>query len=169
VPLFNSLVTIGVYNGLLKNLIYRFKYESQKNYTIPLARLLSQKIINEIDLPSINYISCIPLHPEKQKQRGFNQAEMIARQVSRDLGKPFLNIFSRIKNTKPQFSLNIENRADNLKDAFKIISKKPLKDKKIIIVDDIFTTGATIQEACRVLQENSVSEIYVAVLARSLS
>jgi competence protein ComFC len=168
-PLFKTLVAIGVYSGLLKGLIYNFKYEGQKNYMEPFALVLSEKIRRDINLAEINFITCIPLHEDKLKQRGFNQSELIARNIGKQIKKPYLNIFTRVKNTKPQFSLNHSERTENLEGAFLFTAKKNLQGESLLIVDDIYTTGATLHEACKVLTEQKVKSIYIAVLARALS
>jgi competence protein ComFC len=167
-PLFKSLVTIGIYNGLLKSIIYNFKYEKITAYRFPLAKLLSEKLKEEINIKEINYISAIPLHPEKLQQRGFNQAELVARQLSISLNKQYIESLKRIKITEAQFSLSINQRTENLKDAF-VFNNKKVKNKNILLIDDIYTTGSTINEASKVLKQNSVNDIYVGVLARSIT
>ncbi len=167
-PLFNNLVALGIYNGLLKSLIYNFKYEGFKEYGFPLGCLISDKIRQETDYKKIDYTCAIPLHKDKLKQRKFNQSEIIARAIAKKLHIPYCEIFSREKNTQPQHSLSVEQREKNLKDAFSINPGKNFKEKSILIVDDIYTTGATIHEACLLLKESGVKDIYVAVLARSL-
>lgn len=165
-PLFINLSTIGIYNGLIKTLIYDYKYQKIKSHAKPLSYLLSESIKKEINYKNISFITSIPLSEEKIKSRGFNQAYLLSKELSNILKIPYKEIFSRIKDTKPQFSLSYEERKDNLKDAF-TLSYTNIKDKKILIVDDIFTTGTTIQEVCKLLIPYT-KEIYVATLARSI-
>lgn len=166
-PYFINLTAAGIYNGLLKNLIYDYKYQKLQNYAYPLGYILSTAIKNEIDFKYIDIITSIPLHEEKLKSRGFNQSELIARETAKILGKKYQEIFGRIKNTKPQFSLSAEERENNLKDAFEVINLQ-IKNKTILIVDDIFTTGSTIQEVSKLIKPYS-EKIYIAVLARSIA
>ncbi len=169
VPLFENVITVGIYNGILKSLIYELKYQGLKKYAKPLGFLLAQKIKNEISFKEIDFITSIPLHPEKLKIRKYNQAKIISLQVAKSLNKPYLDLISRHKNTKAQFLLSHQQRIENISDAFEINTKKNLTGKNILIVDDIFTTGTTVQEACKVLKEALAGEIYVGVIARSLT
>jgi competence protein ComFC len=165
-PLFKKLVTVGIYNGLIKTLIYDYKYQSIKQYSKPLAYLLSEQIKKDLDSKKIDLITSIPLSKEKIKLRGFNQSELLAKEISNNLNKPYKEIFERVKNTKAQFSLSSEQRKDNLKDAF-IVTYENIKDKNILIIDDIFTTGATIQEVSLLLMSYT-NKIYVGTLARTI-
>lgn len=165
--LFNKLITLGVYNGILKNSIYRLKYEAEKEYAKALGQLLAIELKSNLDI-KIDYITSIPLHKDKLKERGFNQAEIIAKNVSYHYQGNYLEIFKRVIHTKAQHSLTLREREENLKEAFEIDTNKQLKNKNIILVDDIFTTGTTINETCKLLATNGVKNIYIATVARSL-
>ncbi len=164
---FIKLSSIGVYNGLLKNIIYDYKYQSMINYSQPLSYLLSESLKNSLPIKKINIITSIPLHKDKLKKRGFNQSELLARDLSKILNIKYCEVFGRTRDTKPQFSLNLKERQENLDSAFEIIYPK-IKSKTILIIDDIFTTGATIQECCKIVTPFT-NQIYVAVLARTLN
>lgn len=166
--LFKNLIALGVYNGLIKIIIYNFKFAKIKKYKEPLAILLSQKIKQEFDIEQIDYIIPVPLHKERLKERGFNQSELLAKRISKIINKPCITSLKRIKKTLPQHSLSPLEKIENIKDAFEIKTKKNLKNKNILIIDDIFTTGSTIQEICKVLLKHGVKDIYVAVLAKAL-
>lgn len=165
--LFKKLITIGVYNGILKNSIYRLKYEAEKDFSKVFGLLLSKELLKNKDI-KVDYVTSIPLHKNKLKERGFNQAELIARNFSIKSNLSYLEIFDRVIYTKPQYTLNLQEREDNLKEAFSIKTKKSLKNKNIILIDDIFTTGTTINEACKLLLSNDVKDIYILSVARSL-
>lgn len=165
-PLFLKLSTVGIYNGLIKTLIYDYKYQKIKSYAKPLAYLLSESIKEEIKYKQIDYITCIPLSKEKIKLRGFNQSYFLSKEISDILKIPYKDLFVRVKDTKPQYSLSVDERKDNIKDAFSL-STTNVKNKSILIIDDIFTTGSTIQEVCSLLVPYT-RDIYVATIARSI-
>lgn len=165
--LFKKLITIGVYNGILKNSIYRLKYEAEKDFSKAFGELLSKELLKNKDI-KVDYVTSIPLHKNKLKERGFNQAELIARNFSIKSNLSYLEIFDRVIYTKPQYTLSLQERENNLKEAFSIKTKKSLKNKNIILIDDIFTTGTTINEACKLLLSNDVKDIYILSVARSL-
>jgi len=167
---FKKLIALGVYTGILKVIISNFKFAKIKRYKEPLGFFLAEKIKQEFDLDKIDYIIPVPLHKEKLKERGFNQSELLAKKISKLIKKPCLKTLNRIKNTLPQYSLSPLEKIKNIKDAFELdIRKINLQDKNILIIDDIFTTGSTVQEMCKVLLENGVKDIYVAVLTKTLN
>lgn len=165
-PLFQKLSSIGIYNGLLKTLIYDYKYQKMQYYAQPLSYVLSESLKLSIPIKEIDIITSIPLHKDKMKTRGFNQAELISRELSAIFRKKHCEVFGRVKNTKPQFSLSLKERKENLEEAFEIIYPD-IKNRSVLIVDDIFTTGSTIQECCKIMLPYT-DKIYIAVLARSI-
>lgn len=162
---FEKLFSIGIYSGLLKTLIYEYKYNKNKDLSKLFSDLVYEKIKNIKD--KIDIITSIPIHKEKLKTRGFNQAELFAKRISYKTRWKYLEIIERVKNTKAQFSLNILERKENLKDAF-IINKKNIENKNVVLVDDIYTTGTTIKEACIELKKSGVNKIYIIVIARAI-
>ena len=165
-PLFIKLTSIGIYNGLLKNLIYDYKYQKIKEYAYPLSFVLSNSLKKDFPVKKIDIVTSIPLHKDKLKIRGFNQSELLAKEIAKIFKIKYCEIFGRIKNTKPQFALSAQERKENLDSAFEIIYPK-LNNKTVLIIDDIFTTGATIQECAKIIIPYT-DKIYVAVLARSV-
>lgn len=168
--LFKQLICVGSYDGILKNLIYRFKYDKQYGLAFPLAELLFKKCFPKINKKNFDFIIPIPLHLEKEKVRGYNQTELISIVLSNLVNLPMLKVLERIKFTSPQYFLNKQQRLQNLKDAFVIKPNysKIIKEKNLILIDDIFTTGSTINEATRVLLNNGVNEIVALTLAKTL-
>ncbi|MFN8575601.1 MAG: ComF family protein [Candidatus Sericytochromatia bacterium] len=164
-PVFKKLITVGIYNGLIKTLIYDYKYQGIKKLYEPLSYLLIEEVKKELDF-KIDIITSIPLSKEKILSRGFNQSELIARETSKKLKIQYIDLFERVRDTKAQFSLTAEERKENLKNAFLLKTKK-LENKEILIIDDIFTTGSTIQEVSSLLLPYT-KEIYIATLARTL-
>lgn len=149
---------IGYYD-ILNKLIFEAKLNSRKEALIFFLEFIKTRIKNlkEIYL-DIDIVIPIPISKSKRKQRGFNQAEIIAGLLFEDKLKT--NIISKIKETKEQKHLSKEERAVNLKNSFKINDKEKIKNKKILLVDDVITTGSTLIEVSNLLLENGSSDIY---------
>ena len=112
----------------------------------------------------------VPLHPKRLRWRGFNQALLLARQLSRAYGiatDPL--VLRRIKETPPQTQLNEEERRRNVRDAFALAPGRSLEGKKILLVDDVYTSGATVNECSRTLKKSGVERVFVVTLARAIS
>ncbi len=112
-------------------------------------------------------ISWIPMYEVKKKKRGFDQAEILAKKLGERLGFEVIGLLKRSRLTQPQFGLGIKERQKNLKGAFKIESeaKEVVLKKKVLLVDDIWTTGSTMREGGKVLRENGFEKIWGVVVA----
>jgi len=166
--------SVAVYDGVLKELIHQFKYKEKKYLANSLGKLLVDFVEKYLKEERFDYIVPIPLEKARQKKRGYNQAELLARILGEAVDKPILtNLVERRKKTKPQFGLNREERFENLSGAFEI-SKSGEQDistiagKTVLLLDDLATTGATLNECARVFKEAGVSEVYGLVLAHGI-
>ena len=157
-------------HNLVKEIIHQLKYEP---FVKDLAKTLTELIIahfflldnkkvweNKILVP-------IPLERKKLKWRGFNQAEEIAKELANKLGIPLLTeCLKKIKITLPQAELSEKERKGNIKGAFLARNTNLIKNKKVLLVDDVYTTGATMEEAAKVLKEAGAKEVWGVVVAR---
>ncbi len=151
---------LWVYRGAVKESIYRFKYHSRQEYAQFYGRELVCVYGQWIKKRKIDALIPIPLSKRRLRRRGFNQAECIAREVGRQLGIPvYTNILFRVRDTKAQKELNDEERKNNLKKAFKTTSNK-VQLEHILLIDDIYTTGSTMNEAAGELKRSGAGEIY---------
>ena len=158
-------------NPLVKKLIQKFKY---KPFIKELAENLAFLIITHLQLldnkPNFtNFILIpIPLNEKRLKWRGFNQAEEISKELSKFLKLPLISdCLLRVKNSYPQVELTAEARKENVKDIFFCQNKKEILGKKILLVDDVYTTGATMEEAARVLKKSGAKEVLGIVVVRA--
>lgn len=154
--------------GLSGRIIYALKYQYAEDI-IPLwMSIIDEFFVEHKDLFSeFDYIISVPLHKKRWAKRGFNQSDVIADFVSKQVGAEVLKkTLIRKTNTPHQATLSREERFKNVVDAFKIIEKPAIENKKIIVVDDVFTTGSTIQECAKVLLENGAREVVGFSLAR---
>lgn len=165
---FKRAIGFGRYEGVLQELILHYKYGREKLLAEPLSNwaiecLAQDKaILNEVKL-----ITPVPLSKTKLRQRGFNQSELLARQLSETFSLPLsVNNLIRLKEIPAQASLSRTERFKNIKDAFAIKYPDEFKDKTVLLVDDVLTTGATASEISRVLKRNGARCVYVIVVAR---
>lgn len=159
------------YKGIIRKLLYQLKYQPYLTDLIPdLAELMYEALIqNEIFVHLIKekpILIPIPLSPKRLKKRGYNQAELLTKQLGKRFDLKVFNILKRVKDTKPQYGLKREERLVNIKDAFDISSKISQMGKIAIIVDDVLTTGSTLNEAAKILKKNGFKEVWGVALAK---
>lgn len=160
----NGNLSYGFYGGILKTLILKFKYESDFTAGYLLSKLLVEMIKeNEIYADVICYV---PMTKKSEKKRGFNQCEVIARHIGYHINVPVSDCIKKIKNTKEQKTLTKEERVKSIKGAFKVSRIKDIKNKNVILIDDVMTTGATINECKDVLKKSGVNNITVLTIAK---
>jgi len=157
-------------NFIVKKLINQFKYEPYiKELSKLLAFLIVTHLINLNNLPDFkeSILIPVPLHKKKLKQRGFNQAEEIGKELSKNLKIPiFNNALTKIKQTPAQVELKKEQREKNIKGVFNCQKLESIKNKKILLVDDILTTCSTMEECARALKTAGAKEVWGVVVAR---
>lgn len=160
-----SILSYGFYGGILKSLILKFKYESNYNVGYLLANFLIE-IIRESEI-DIDIICYIPMIRKDERKRGFNQCKLIANEIGYNLNIPVSNCIKKVKHTKEQKKLTKEERIKNLIGAFEVTSNEDIKNKRVLLIDDVMTTGATIGECTKILKKSGVKEIIVLTIAKS--
>lgn len=157
-----------VYKGIVKQLIYQYKYQpflSDLKGTIGKLMyegLIQQEVLHQFLQNKKVVIIPVPLHSSRLKKRGYNQAELLAHELSLKTSTPcVVNVLKRVRQTIPQFELKKEERQKNIKGAFVIDDKykKKLLGKWVILVDDITTTRSTLRECARVLKKSGVERV----------
>jgi ComF family protein len=135
-------------NGVVKELIHQLKYENRPEIGKLMAKWTGNYLDRESFQNRIDYIVPVPLHPKKQRKRGYNQLTQFGKNLGNYFGVPYVeNILLRIENTDSQTKKSAEERRKNVSKAFKIRSPGDYQGKHFLIIDDVMTTGATI-EAC---------------------
>lgn len=153
---------------IMKKSISHFKFKCFKNDSIGLARLMYEFMVLNFEDEFLEYdiVIPIPIHMKKRKARGFNQSELLAEELCRLSNKKYNpDILRRVKNTIPQSSLDPIERRKNLMDAFDLSDKNAVIDKNILLIDDIFTTGNTINECAKILYREGAVKVSFFVLS----
>lgn len=150
-----------------KNILF-MKFKEKAYFAEFYAELLTKnKNINSF-LKTFDYIISVPMNVSKKQTRGYNQTELMARYISKKLNIKYEKDFLlKIRETKTQSLLSKKEREENIKRVFRVNNLANLLDKKIILVDDIYTTGATIKEISKILKQAGVKEICIIVIAKS--
>jgi ComF family protein len=165
---FEKSRSIYLYENIIKKAIYNLKYYDKPHYLRFFGNALFH-YINDNSYNDFEYILPVPLHPSKLKKRGYNQSELIAKYVAKKLNIPFIDGIKRIKQTSKQSAKTKENRRKSLENAFEIKKSKKyflLKSSKVLLVDDVYTTGSTVNECTKALLNYGVSKVYVITIAR---
>ncbi len=174
-PQFQLAVAYGAYEGTLRGLIHLLKYERIPTIAEPLGRLLASTIARRQDLPPTLTVVAVPLHGSKQRERGFNQTALLAEATVRSLRRlrPDLALqvefeaMGRKRATETQAGLNPHQRRRNLRGAFFVRQREKVAGRAMLLLDDIYTTGATARECTRTLLGAGALSVHVATLARS--
>lgn len=142
-------------------MIHELKYNGFTGIAKWFANQMYKTVLGEMSMPNVEYVTAIPLHRVKKRERGFNQSELIARALAEKLNIPYSDaLLTRKANTMSQTLLNGVTRRKNMRDAFRPGRLNPA-GKSILIIDDVFTTGTTVNEAGKVLLDAGAEQIYV--------
>jgi ComF family protein len=161
---FDAVYTYGSYEGSLRRLIHLFKYEKIHTLAKPLSRFLAQVLPRE---ESFDAIVPMPLHWRRRWERGFNQSEILARAIGRVWNVPVRNAARRVKATVPQAGLTNAKRRANVAQAFVEKRNAGLEGTRVLLVDDVLTTGATAAACARVLKRAGAKHVALLAVART--
>ncbi len=155
------------YTGTIKRLIHEFKYSGKDYLGKPLGKLMNT-FIRDYQLPieHLDFVIPIPLHKSRQREREFNQAEILSQQIGQEFNKKVLtNALIRVKSTKTQTELIFSERCQNVKNSFAVTKPELIKDANLILIDDVLTTGSTSSEAAKCLKEAGAKKVLLLTLA----
>jgi ComF family protein len=155
------------YTGIIKKLIHEFKYSGKDYLGKPLGKLM-HTFIRDYQLPieHLDFIIPIPLHRSRQREREFNQAEILSQEVAREFDKQALtHALIRVKPTKTQTELTFRERCQNVEKSFSVTKPELIKDSNLLLIDDVLTTGATSNEAAKCLKESGARKVLLLTLA----
>ncbi len=160
-PQFDRTLAVFAYAFPLDKMVQALKFNGQ----LMLVHLLAHKLAQRVKIRP-DYIVAMPLHPARLRERGFNQSLELARQIARNLKIPLLNTCQRVRNTPPQSALPWKERGKNMRKAF--TCTEDLSGKHVAVVDDVMTSGASVNELARALRQANAREVSAWVVARTL-
>ena len=157
-------VAVYGYRGAIKQSVQKFKFQNKREYADFYVRQMCKSLEAFIHVWQPQALIPVPLHKSRKKKRGFHQAQLLAEGIGEAFGIPVLpDLVVRVVATRPQRQLNKKKRKNNLKNAFKIPAHD-VKLKRVLVIDDIYTTGSTINAVSELLTEKGVDRIYFATL-----
>jgi ComF family protein len=166
---------VALYDDAWRSLIQNYKYRARVQLAAPLGRLLWRTLLENWDLEEIDGIIAVPLHSRRLRSRGYNQAELLLRRwpeyalasgLAGDRDWIDGGALRRVRATPSQTGLDRQQRRDNLKAAFQVADPARVRDRRLLLVDDVFTTGATIEACARTLLDAGAATVHVLTLAR---
>ena len=160
---------LGGYEGSLREAIHRWKYEGKTYLTPFLAKWMTEGLNRYWEPDSFDLLIPVPLHRQRLRERGFNQALLLVKEISFRTGIPYRKtILQKKKPTIPQVTLSGRERERGLRGAFHVIGKEGLVGKSVLLVDDVYTTGATVNECSKVLRRGGAKNVDVLTLAHAI-
>lgn len=160
----NGVISVAVYEGVMKKAILKLKFGRKKDLSGILGEMLLKKVIEGKIV--FDLIIPVPLHKNRMTKRGFNQSFLISLQTAGYFNVPLSDdLLERTRDTIPQFSLGRTERINNVRGAFRAIEHENIRGKKILLVDDIYTTGSTLNECRNCLMAAGAETVYIAVLS----
>lgn len=165
---FDQARSLGVYDSVLKQLIRNFKYGKRSGAIREVDSLLDEYFSRAGDTYRGFGVVPVPLHVRKLKERGFDQAYLIAQSTARRLGLPLWDrVLTRVRETEPQARKDKGHRRENVRGAFRMDRAREAAGRDILLVDDVFTTGSTVNEIAKVLKKAGAGRVHVFTLARA--
>lgn len=166
---FDRAYCATTYNDVSKKCICLLKYGGKTRLAKPLADTISDFAQKHIRAEEVDLVVPVPLHPAKLRERQFNQSELLAAYLAKRMDRPLAaNGVKRIKYTLPQTDLKREERFKNMRGAFLVKKTHPFSDKRILLIDDVFTTGATLNECAKALKSAGAGKVTALTLARGI-
>jgi len=159
----DEVIVASNYFGVVRKLILDFKFAGKMEYADYIADIMAESLIKHKLYTGV--ITFVPMYRDKEFQKGYNHAELIAKSISNKIDMEFVKVFEKIRNTREQHGLHKDKRHENLKDSFKVVN---IRDE-IIIVDDIITTGSTIAELAKVARKSGIKKVTALIAATKIA
>ena len=167
---FDEHIYMFKYEGYIRNVVLNYKFEDKAYYYESFVNILiNNKKICDF-LKSYDIMVAVPIHNKRKNLRGYNQSELIAKKITKNINNlKYVNLLYKKKNTEKQSLLNKEQRKENVKNAYELKNIKDidtLKNKSVLIFDDIYTTGSTVNECAKIIQRLKPNKIGVLTIAK---
>ena len=164
-PFVDSWLAVWHYEGLVRRSLLRYKFYGKRHYALSYGRLLAMKLQRERE-DAFDLITWVPISRRRKLRRGYDQVELIARAVGKELGMKPVPTLKKIRHNRPQSGISdVAGRRANVLGAYRVVRPEVLSDKRVLLLDDILTTGATMSEAARMLKTAGAKEVHGAAVA----
>jgi ComF family protein len=165
---FDAAVAAYRSRGLVRQLVHDFKYGRQRHLRHPLAEWLGETMLDaRLRDRRFDLIVPVPLHAARERERGFNQATLLAELLAARLRLPLRPVLERIRYTTTQTAYDRAERMENLQDAFRLRKNRDVRQLRVLLIDDVLTTGSTLSECARVLKAAGAISVHAATAARA--
>ena len=166
-PYLESWTAVWLYQDLVRRSILRYKFYGKRSYAAAYARLLGVKLMKE-DRLQVDLITWVPISAKRLKKRGFDQCQLLAEALSREVDLPAVPLLKKVRDNPPQSGIvGHAHRKANVLGVYQVTDSAQLQEKRILLLDDILTTGATAGECARVLLTAGAREVHLGVVAAS--
>jgi ComF family protein len=165
-PPYSGARSFGHYTAELSRLIHGLKFHARRNLVGLLAPLLAETFFDNWDRGDFDMLIPVPLHSKRRRERGYNQSELLARSLAHKIALPYHSPLRRIRSTLPQVGLTDFQRQENVRRAFICPKPEAIYKKRILLVDDVMTTGATVSSAAQTLKGGGALRVSVLTVAR---
>jgi len=161
-----GIISAAYYDKILKRIIYAYKYDGVRELSKPLSRILIERLNGNFPRGRI-VLTSVPLHFFRQNERGFNQSQILAEKIASEFDLPYYKFLKRKINTKSQIDFAASDRRKNLSNAFKIVPNIiKIKGRTVLLLDDVATTGTTLNEAAKVLKKAGAKSVWGLTVAK---
>lgn len=158
------------YTGEMRKAMQSFKYRGRTKWAQPFAELMEEALVLDSRFSALDLIVPVPLHVNRRRERGYNQSELLAKKLGQGLALPVaIDVLLRIRDTPSQTGLKKQGRQKNLAGAFQVTNPHLIKSKNILLVDDIYTTGTTVETCACILKKGGAKKVLVVTCAAGKS
>ena len=164
-----KFLAVWEFNNAVQKVIHEIKFFGKKSFSKFVGRELADLMIQDKDCFGVDLIIPVPLHKTRLRERGFNQSLLLSQVIFKLTNIPVKEkVLKRIRHTRPQSKLNVFERQQNVKDAFRVINSSAVKGKTVVLVDDVLTTGATMRACAESLESAGVAKVLALTAAATL-
>ena len=165
-PAFDCARSAYRFDGVLKDILHLYKYGQAQWLAEDLATFLHGCILGQFEQDELTLVCAVPLHRLRLRERGYNQSALLAKNLAARLGKPYRHVLRRVRSTQTHTNLTARDRVTNVVGAFEVKRAQHVKGQRVLLVDDVMTTGATASECSRALKSADASAVSVVTVAR---
>jgi ComF family protein len=166
-PPYSGAWSFGYYSTEMRQMVHELKFEGRRPLVKLIAPLMAEAFSRFWQREDFDFITAVPLHHRRMRERGFNQAELLGRELARIIGLPELRTLRRTAATQSQVGLSDSQRLENVRNAFKCTNTGRVAGKRILLIDDVMTTGATVSSATEALIKAGAEKVSVLTAARA--